>query len=88
MGSYQDITKLAGLIFIRRHFLEDILEQGLDTVLAQIELQGDLTLDEKATFEACVQNPHLQQLIRDWWTAYDTERQSGAIPQVADPWEP
>lgn len=85
--SYHDITKLAGLVFIRRNFLEDILEKGLDAMLETIELQGDLTPDERATFEACIHNPRLQPVIRDWWMIYDEERQKGNVPQVKELWE-
>ncbi len=86
--NYEDITKLAGLVFIRRNFLEDILAQGLDAVLQQIDTQGDLAPDERATFEACIANPRLQQVIHDWWTIYDEERKVGSIPPVAAVWMP
>lgn len=86
--SYEDITKLAGLVFIRRNFLEDILAQGLDAVLKQLDTEGDLTHDERATFEACIGNPRLQQVIHDWWRIYDEERQMGNIPQAAALWLP
>lgn len=88
MEKYQDITKLAGLVFIRRNFWEDILEQGLDAMLEQIATQGDLTADERAAFEACLSNPRLQKVVHDWWIIYDEERQAGAIPAVWGAWQP
>jgi len=87
-NGYQDIIELTSLVFIQRHFLEDILEKGLDPLLEEIQASGDLTAEQKATFEACIHNPRLQAVIKEWWTVYDEDRADGTIPAVRDPWVP
>jgi len=86
-SGYQDIIHLSGLVFIRRNFLEDILEKGLDAMLTEIGARGDLRADQKETFEACINDPQLQAVIKEWWQTYDEKRADGAIP-IAAPWQP
>ncbi len=85
MSQYQDISWLAGQVFLYRDFVENAEEQGLETVFKACPY-GDLTEDQKATFEAAFNNPDLREVVKRWWTAYDTARTAGAVPK-AEPWE-
>ncbi|MFP4395964.1 MAG: hypothetical protein ACLFTI_11935 [Anaerolineales bacterium] len=84
---YQDIVQLAGLVFVKRDFLDEVLEKGVEAVLEERGAYGDLTAEQQATFEDVIHHSRMQKLIREWWQAYDEERARGEIAKAGDPWE-
>lgn len=80
---YQDVTRLAGLVFLRRGFLESANAVGLETTLACESAYGDLDAGQQNTFAACFHNPRLRQIVAQWWAAYDEERASGILPELS-----
>ena len=85
---YQDIVHLAGLVFVKRDFLDEALEKGVEAILEERGAYGDLTAEQQKTFEDVIHNERMQKLIREWWQAYDEERASGAIPKAGEYWDP
>ncbi len=85
---YQDIVQLAGLVFVKRDFLDEALEKGVEAVLEAYGAYGDLTAEQQATFEDVIHNERMQTLIREWWQAYDEERASGNISKAGEYWDP
>ncbi len=82
---YQDISHIAGLVFIKRGFVDKAAQ---DTAAIRAECPyGDLTDEQLATFEACIKNADLRKIIDQWWTTYDSARAAGAIPK-SQPWGP
>lgn len=84
---HQDVIRLAGLVFLRRGFVEEADEKGLDAVFAQEGAYGDLTDEQKATFRAAFQEPELRAIVKQWWEAYDRARVDGRIPQAGVFWQ-
>ncbi len=78
---FQDIAHIAGLVFIKRGFV-DQAAKSTDAIKAECPF-GDLTDDQLATFEACIHDPKLRQVIDQWWATYDAERAAGQVPPVA-----
>jgi hypothetical protein len=87
MAKYQDIIWLAGLILLRRDFVKEADEKGLEAILKECPY-GDLTGDQRATFEAAFRHPRLREEVERWWAAYDAARAAGEIPEVREYWEP
>ncbi len=79
----QDITRLAGLIFLKRGFAEAAAKDP-QVFLAEC-VYGDLTKKQQATFEAALHNPTLKQAVKAWWKKYDAARAAGEVPK-ASPW--
>jgi hypothetical protein len=84
---YQDITWLAGQVFLEREFVRTIEEQGFEAIYKTCPY-GDLTSDQRATFEATFNDWRMRMLVRLWWIAYDYLRRRGKIPGVRGPWQP
>ncbi len=85
IAQYQDITWLAGAVFLRRDFVQAADAQGLESLLAECPY-GDLTSDEWATYTAAFNHPKLRQTVALWWQEYDIAREAGEIPQAGQPW--
>lgn len=85
MPKHQDLTWLAGLVFIKRDFIEEAEREGLEALFKRAPY-GDLTDEEKAAFRDCFNNPHLRKVVKKWWKAYDEERAKGEITKAATPW--
>lgn len=85
MPKHQDLTWLAGLIFIKRGFIEEAEEKGLETFFERAPY-GDLTEQEKAAFRDSFNNPRLRKVVQKWWKVYDEERAEGKITKAASPW--
>jgi hypothetical protein len=83
--TYQDISWLAGQVFLRRNFVKEADEKGL-TVIFKACPYGDLTETQKATFEAAFNNSKLRKVVETWWSTYDETRAAGEVPK-ATPWE-
>lgn len=78
---YQDITWLAGRVFIQRDFVEMVEEKGLDYIFERCPY-GDLTEEQKATFKAAFHSSRLREIVKKWWAVYDEEREGGKIPKA------
>jgi len=83
---YQDIVRLAGLVFLKRDFVKEVDEKGLEAVFQECPY-GDLTDEQRAIFEAAFKNPRLREIVEQWWKTYDELRAGGVIP-ASNPWEP
>jgi hypothetical protein len=83
---YQDIIWLAGRIFLRRDFVEQADEKGLDAIFAECPY-GDLDDDQRAAFEAAFHSPRLRKVVEQWWVAYDEAQDAGEV-QPLGVWEP
>lgn len=83
---YQDITWLAGKVFIDRHFMDEIEEQGFDTVFDECPY-GDLTPDQRVVFVEAFGRWELRMLVRIWWVVYDHLRKHSKIGQLVT-WRP
>lgn len=83
---YQDILYLIGLAFGKRDFVEVVDRIGPEKLFAKAPY-GDLTPDQRATFEAVFENPVMRQYVALWWAIYDNLRASGEIP-AASLWNP
>jgi hypothetical protein len=84
--SYQDILYLIGLTFGKRDFVEMVDRDGLEAVFAKAPY-GDLAADQKATFEAAINNPVVRQHIALWWSVYDNLQATEQIPET-ETWNP
>jgi hypothetical protein len=83
---YQDILHLIGLTFGKRDFVEMMDREGLEAIFAKAPY-GDLAADQKATFEAAIKNPVVQQYIALWWSIYDHLQVTNTIPPT-EFWSP
>ena len=78
---YQDILYLIGLTFGKRDFFE-----VADHMIAEAPY-GDLTSEQRATFEAVIKHSVVRQYVALWWAIYDNLRATGEIPPTT-PWKP
>jgi len=83
---YQDVLYLIGLAFGKRDFVEVVDRIGTEALFAKAPY-GDLTAEQRETFEAAFQHPVLRQYVALWWAVYDNLRATGEIPGVAG-WDP
>lgn len=83
---YQDILYLIGLAFGKRNFIEVVDRIGTQELFAKAPY-GDLTSDQKATFEAAFKHPVVRQYVALWWTLYENLRATGELPDVSY-WNP
>jgi len=86
LTEHQDILWLAGQVLLSRDFIAEMEAHGLEHLFPLCPY-GDLTEQEKVTYASAFKNARLRQVVEQWWTVYDEERQAGAIPQVTDYWE-
>lgn len=89
MKGYEAINWLAAGVILKRGFAERLEKEGLDTVLESCHYD-DLTDEQRAVFEAALEQPLLKAIIETWWEAYDVLKASGALPSIrnGDPWWP
>ncbi len=85
MPKHQDLTWLAGLVFIKRDFSKEAEEKGLESFFERAPY-GDLTEQEKKAFRDGFNNPRLRKIVKKWWEVYDEEREKGEITKAASPW--
>jgi hypothetical protein len=83
---YQDILYLIGLAFGKRDFVEVVDRIGTEDLFAKAPY-GDLTADQRETFEAAFRHPVLRQYVALWWSLYDNLRATGELPDTV-PWNP
>jgi hypothetical protein len=76
---FQDITWLAGQVFLFRDFVKEADEKGLDAVFKECPY-GDLTGEQRAAFKAAFHNPRLRKVVEQWWATYDEARAADEIP--------
>lgn len=86
-GKFQDITRLAGLVFLRRSFVKQADKEGLDAIFEKESLYGDLDDEQRAAFKDAFNNPRLREIVATWWSTYDDARSKGEIAPMAV-WEP
>jgi hypothetical protein len=84
-SNYQDILYLIGLTFGKRDFVEMVDRDGLEAVFARAPY-GDLAADQKAVFEAAINDPMVRQYIALWWSIYNHLQATGTI-QPTDFWD-
>ena len=81
--SFEDITWLAGQVFLWRDFVKETDERGLRAVFTACPY-GDLHCKQRATFTAAFYHPRLREVVAQWWRVYDEARSAGEIPQAGD----
>ena len=86
LKQHQDILWLAGQVLLSRNFVTEGEARGLEDLFSTCPY-GDLTEQEQAAFRGAFESVRLRQVIEQWWTVYDEERQAGAVPQVTEYWE-
>ena len=86
LKKHQDLLWLAGQVLLSRNFVAEVEAGGLDSLFALCPY-GDLTAQEKATFQSAFESGRLRQVIEQWWTVYDEERQAGVVLQVKEYWD-
>ena len=79
---YQDVTWLAGQVFLFRNFVKETDEKGLEALFAECPY-GDLDGEQRAAFESAFHNPRLRKVVEQWWAAYDEARAGGELPVLA-----
>jgi len=88
---YETITWLAGRTFLDKKFVGRLNSEGLDSVLKDCPY-GDLTTEQRATFEAAFNHEILRHVVSLWWALYKYLRVEGDIPdataEAASPWMP
>lgn len=89
MKGYESIMWLVASVMLKRDFAIHVEVRGVDEVMKDCPYH-DLTAEQKATFEAALDQPLLKTLVRAWWEAYDGLRNIEAIPAAStkDPWWP
>jgi len=78
---YQDVTWLAGQVFLFRNFVKETDEKGLEALFAECPY-GDLNDEQRAAFKAAFHNPRLRQVVEQWWATYDKAQDAGEIPTL------
>ena len=86
LKKHQDILWLAGQVLLSRNFIKETAAHGLEALFSLCPY-GDLTEQEKTVFRSAFENEKLRQVIEQWWTVYDEERQAGVVPQVKEYWD-
>lgn len=86
LEKHQDILWLAGQVLLSRNFVAEAEAIGLEGFFLKCPYD-DLTEQEKAAFRSAFADARLRQVIKQWWSVYDEERQTGAILQAAEIWE-
>lgn len=81
VSEYQDVTWLAGQVFLWRQFTPSAGQKGLDAMFAQCPY-GDLSAQQRATFEAAFNHPRLRRVLELWWRTYDSARAMQIVPQA------
>jgi len=84
---YQDIIWLAGRVFLKRDFVSEYDDKGLDKLFEECPY-GDLTDEQRTAFKMCFTNATLRKAVAEWWVAYDVAKSAGEIPSVKATWEP
>lgn len=83
---YQDILYLIGLTFGKHDFFEVVDRMGTEELFAKAPY-GDLTPDQRETFEAALKHPVVRLYVALWWAIYDNLRTTGEIPPTGF-WNP
>ncbi len=83
---YQDILYLIGLTYGRRDLVEEVDNTGIEALFAKAPY-GDLTEDQKATFEAAFEHSLVRQHIATWWVIYDHLQDTEVISPLQF-WDP
>jgi hypothetical protein len=83
---YQDILYLIGLTFGKRDFFDVVDRIGTETLFAKAPY-GDLSPDQRETFEEAFKHPVVRQYVALWWAIYDNLRATEEIP-AAGTWLP
>ncbi len=84
---YQGIIWLAGRVFLKRDFVDEYDEKGMDKLFEECPYK-DLTEEQRTAFQICFKNSTLRKAVAEWWVAYDEAKEAGQIPSVKAAWEP